>query len=180
MALENNSKNYIRISKVDLDYKNSLASVYLEIYASENIRNNEKIMLEQKNKLILRYNELSLKGESVYKSVDTVVDEVKNSPEIKELIKNSTSLESINSAITERVNKELGNAHISGRTYDESVELLSVKNELDKISSFNIMTNTTIVTIPIKDITSKKNADIRDNIYEYLSKDSRYNHIWNT
>ena len=178
MALENSSKNYIRISKVELDYKSLMASVHLEFYASENIRNNEKVSQEQKNKLVLRFNELSLKGESVYKTKDLVINEVKRSPEIQEIIKNSANLDEINKAIENRVDEEMNKAHISGRTYEETTELLAIDNELNRIASLNIMTNTVIIVIAMKDIVSKETSDIRDSIYTLLHNDPRYRYIW--
>lgn len=178
MALENSSKNYIRISKVELDYKSSMASVHLEFYASENIRNNEKVSQEQRDKLVLRFNELSLKGESVYKTKDIVINEVKRSPEIQEIIKNSANLDEINTAIKNRVDAEMDKAHISGRTYAETTELLTIENELNRISSLNIMTNTVIIVLTMNDILSKKTSDIRDSIYELLQNDPRYLYIW--
>lgn len=180
MALENNSKNYIRISKVEIDYKSMLASVHFEIFASENIRNIEKEIIEKKSNLIKRFNELSRKGGSVYKSREAVVEEVRSRDTIQELIRNSKNLEEVNSAIMKIVDTEQENAHVSGRTYKESEELLSISNELDKIASYNIMTNTTVVVVSIDDLTTKGLSDIRGTLYDYISKDSRYDNIWNT
>lgn len=178
MAIVNKGSNYIRISNLNIDYKSNTYKVTLEIYASENIRNTEKSLIAEQSKLLERYTVLQGKGSSVYKDVEDVVREVKNSSEVKEILKASTSIDDVNIAITEMVNLGIENSHIAGRTKVEELELLEIQNKLDRLASNAIITNTIIMVVPFKDLGATV-TDLRDMVYKFFETNPRYNYLWN-